>query len=212
MTVGVARIAPLFARGFDCLSPVTSQTIRRAVASGFGGFVGRYLETLTPTERDVIFAAGVPILLLTEARVDEPLNANTGRESGAISVARAQALEAPASVHVTIDLESPAAGSEVAPHVNAFAGDLTAASFGAMLYVGQPQPSTSAELFAMAPARYFKAAGRIVDRFGALAEPACGWCVVQCAPLDQDLFGQDVDADFIQADNEGRRPILWWPS
>jgi hypothetical protein len=211
-SVGVARVASLYSRGFDCLEPVSSQTIRRAVASGFGGFVVRYLETLTIPERDDLFAAGVPILLATEARVGEPLSAATGHESGAISVQRAQALRAPSSVHVMIDLERPAAGSNVPAHVNTFSAELSAASFGPLLYVGQPQPCTSSELFHMAPSRYWKAAGRIVDDRGELAEPSCGWCIVQCSPLEQDLFGQVVDVDFIQADNEGRLPILWWPS
>lgn len=212
MTVGVARIAPLFARGFDCLQPLTSMTIRRAAASGFGGFAARYLETLTASERDAIFAAGVPLMLLTEARIGEALSVETGRDAGEVTVDRARALGCPASVHITIDLESPEPGSDVAGHVNAFADELRSAGFGAMLYVGQPQPLTGQELFDLAPTRYWKAAGRIVDARGELAEPTCGWCVLQASPLDQDLFGQPVDVDFVQADSEGRRPILWWPS
>jgi hypothetical protein len=210
--VGLARVLPPFFLGFDVLQPCSDAMLSDAMGHGFR-FVGRYLNNLTHDERDRIFAAGFGILPYTEAPTVAPLTSATGAYYGRAMVNAAALLAMPAGVHVAIDLEDPAEGSDCAAHVNAMAAALVAGGYGAALYVGNPQPLTGAELFALRPNRYIKAAGRVVDRFGHLAEPACDWCVLQLEPLEgETLGGVAVDIEVSKFDYEGRALTLWWPN
>jgi len=219
MNIGNARPAPPFLLGFDVLSPLTDDMLRDAVARGLG-FCGRYVNNLTPDERDRIFGFGLPILLYTEALTKVQLSEASGRNYGHSMAVSASLLSVPNSVDVVIDLDLPAAGSDVAAHVDAMAIALDAptlaagvGSYGAALYVGAPQPLTSAELFALRPNRYVKGGGRIVDARGELAEPACGWAALQLEPLEGvELAGVKVDVEVTKLDYEGRALVLWWPS
>jgi hypothetical protein len=210
--VGVARALPPFWLGFDCEEPATDAMIADAVSRGFR-FVGRYVNNLDAAERDRIFAQGLGILPYTFAFVTEPMSAATGElYGGHMASVCIGALSMPPTVHVAIDLEKPAAGSLVAPHVNAFSRKLEDVGLGPALYVGVPQPATSVELFRMIPNRYIKGGGRIVDAGGALAEPACGWCCIQLEPLDlYELGGVRVDVEVSKLDYEDRALTLWWP-
>ncbi len=174
MTVGVAHACPPFLLGFDVLAPASDAVLDDAFDRGLR-WGGRYLNNLTPAERDRFFARGLGILPYTEAMTGEPLDAATGVRYGVAMSARAASLEMPGGVHVGIDLESPMSGSLVGEHVNAMADALVAHKLSAALYVGAPQPLRSHELFLLKPNRYIKGAGRIVDAYGALAEPDCGW-------------------------------------
>ncbi|MDE2102695.1 MAG: DUF1906 domain-containing protein [Patescibacteria group bacterium] len=202
MVVGIARAIAPFERGIDCLSPMANNVARMFKAEGYT-FVGQYLEVLTPAVRDGIFAAGLAILPITEAITHVPLNETVGTERGKRSKGLAVALGIPATVHITIDLESTQGSAEdVAAYVDAThdAFDI----YGSMLYVGADQPLNGAELFARKPNRYWRS-GSFVP------EPACRWCCIQLTPLDQIIHTQRVDVNVIQADGFGRTPILWWP-
>ena len=203
VTIGVARPAAP-GRIFDCLAPVSSAVAAAAIADGYS-VVGRYLNNLSPGERDVIFAAGLAILPITEAMVGVVLSSNTGASYGLTCGHLAQKLGVPDGVHVVIDLEHPAAGSDSGDHVNAMAGALAACDFAAMLYVAEPWPPelTAARTYALKPDRY----GR-----GSLGvpEPACGWCWVQDA-WNVSKWGTKVDTGVIRADALGRVPTIWAP-
>ena len=205
MTIGVARACPPFLLGFDVLSAVSEAMLREATARGFK-WCGRYLETMTGAERDLIFRYGFGILPYTEAMIRVPLSAAGGRARGVSACARADALEAPPAVHVGIDLELPAAGSDVAGYVDAFADALVSQARGAALYVGDPQPLSGPELFDLLPNRYIKGGGAVV-------EPTCGGAALQLEPLDGlSLAGVAVDVEVSKHDYEGRALIMWWPS
>lgn len=211
--VGVARLVEPFVLGFDCLQLVTPAMLDEASAYRFE-FVAQYLEVLarSPATRDLIFSRGMAILPLTEATVQEPLSQQTGRDRGVQTVARARSLNMPATVDIVIDLEDPAAGSNVPEHVDAMSVEISG-PYGSALYVAVPQPLTGHELYELHPPRYIKGGGRVVDRNGAIAEPDCGWCAIQLEPLEYaDLAGQRVDVIVTKRDYRGRGLTLWYPS
>ncbi len=80
------------------------------------------------------------------------------------------------------------------------------------LYVGAPQPLTSGELYSLPFVRYWWGLGRCVDRFGKLAEPTCGWTMVQqyhgqkLGMMWKDT-GVFVDTNGVQCDYHGRLPV-----
>ena len=210
--VGVARAAAPFKLGFDILQPCTPEMLSDAIGHGMI-WVGRYLNNLSPAERDLIFSAGLGILPYTEAMTREPLSASTGTTYGYTMAGAALDLDMPAGVHIAIDLELPDARSNAAAHVNAMASELLAHGYGAALYVGVPQPLTSRELYALRPNRYIKGGGRITDVFGSLAEPTCGWAALQLEPLESlTLGGVAVDVEVTKLDYQGRALTLWWPN
>lgn len=206
MTVGIARPAPAFLRGFDCLSPLANNTARQFKADGYD-FVSRYLENLTATERDGIFSAGLAILLLTEATTSVTLDAPLGRLRGSSSVRRASALEAPSSLSVVIDLEScKGDAGTVAEFTDAFHDELVAGLQDSMVYVGADQPLDAIQLYLLKTHHYMRAGSFQIP------EPRVGWCCIQLSPLDRTVHGQRVDFEIIQSDALGRTPTLWWPT
>lgn len=204
-TVGVPRACAPFVLGFDVLQPVTEALLQEATAKSFK-WAGRYLETLTGAERDLLFRYGFGILPYTEAMIHSPLSAVTGESRGVLACDWAEQLGVPSLVHVAIDLELPATGSDVAAHVNAMSDRLLAKNRGAALYVGVPQPLSGAELFALRPNRYIKGGGRA-------EEPTCGWAALQLEPLEGiTLGGIAVDVEVSKLDYEGRALTMWWPT
>jgi hypothetical protein len=201
--MGAARACPPFSMGFDCLTPVNEEIAVQAAARGFR-WVGQYLEELTPETRDTIFAHDMGIALLTEAETSRPLSAETGADRGALAVSQCQALDVPPTVHVTIDLELPYAGSDCPAHVNAMSDRLLRGYYAAALYVGVPEPLNAAQLFALRPNRYWKGGG-------AVPEPHCGWCNIQLEPLEGlVLAGTRVDVNVSKLDYFGRAMTMWW--
>lgn len=211
MSLGIARPAEPFMLGFDCLTPITRAMLADVRSYGFQ-WVGRYLENLEADERDLIFGAGLAIAPLTEATTREVLTRTTGTVRGVQTRDRASSLGMPAGVSIAIDFEAPMAGGDVAAHVDAMAVEIRGGSYGAALYVGVPQPLTSASLFSLLPLPYWKGAGRIVDAAGELAEPGCGWAILQLEPLQRaELAGRHVDVNVTQADYQCRTFTMWWP-
>jgi hypothetical protein len=203
-TVGVARTAPAFTRGIDCLTPMANNVARMFKADGYI-FVGRYLETLTLLERDWIFSAGLGIFLYTEA-TSGFLDAAAGSGRGIASVARAKALQAPPTLHTLIDLESTTGdAASVSDYANVFHDELVSGGYDSITYVGAGQILDAAQLYALKTHRYMRS-GSLVPK------PKCGWCALQLSPLDQIIHGQRVDVVIVENDYDGRRPTLWFPS
>jgi hypothetical protein len=205
MTIGVARPALPFTRGIDSLTPILNNVARQFKADGYE-FVGQYAEVLTPAVRDGIFAAGLAILLLTEATTNVSLNAELGSMRGTSSAHHATALDAPSRIHIVIDIESTKGDADsVTAFTNAFHDELVNSQYDSMVYVGIDQPLNSDQLTHLKTHRYMRS-GSIVP------EPRVGFCCLQLSPLDQIIHGQRVDVDVIQQDALGRTPILWWPN
>jgi hypothetical protein len=203
-SVGVARAAAPFTRGVDCMSPVQNNVARMLKADGYE-FVGRYVESLSTYERDGIFAAGLAIAPLTYAITGVALTAALGAEIGGERARELQSLGCPTTVHLWADHESPHPGSDSIRYLNARADATIATGFGAGQYGGMPFDLTAAEFYGLKASRYWRGGG-------AVPEPACGFCVLQLCPLDQTIHGQRFDVDVIQADFQGRTPILWCPT
>lgn len=215
---GAARIARPFTLMVDSLAPARREAAVALFAAGYRVW-GRYLENLTPGERDMLFELGFAIVPIIEGRAPEHVTPEGGTETGAVSVRRATVLGVPPRVDVTIDSE--ATGQQSKANVIAYddncAATLVHSGFGAMLYVGSGQPLDGHELFLRRPDRYFRGAGRI-------PEVDCGWCALQAEPLDQPLTAlvpgyppsapgatDKFDVSLIQGDFKGRLPVVWAP-
>jgi hypothetical protein len=202
--VGVARACPPFTLGFDVFEPVTEVMLQEATAKGLK-FAGRYLENLTVAEVGLLFRYGFGILPYTEAMTKTPLSVATGLARGELACAQGDGVGCPPLVHIGIDLELPAEGSDCEGHIDAMSDALLAKNRGAALYVGDPQPLTGSQLFQRRPNRYIKGGGRV-------AEPLCGWAALQLEPLEgMILAGVKVDVEVSKLDYQGRALVLWWP-
>lgn len=129
-------------------------------------------------------------------------------------IAQLKALGIPAGVTVFLDLEGLSAFKTDPPglvaKINAWADAVKAAGYIPGLYVGVPQPLTSAELWSLRVQRYWRGQGSVRDRNNALAEPAgCGWCMTQMYP-SYTRGGVWVDANMVGQDYKARVPT--WAS
>ena len=203
---GIARACPLFTKIIDTLTPISSSEAVALKSAGIGA-VGRYLENLTVSERDALFAAGLPILPLSEAPA-QILNAAFERARGAALLQHAALLEIPHGVHLMIDLEAQrGTHADVIAYNNVLAAELAQASYTPLAYVGAGQPLTGSELFMLPDVRLYWRGGSL-----GMQEPNCGFALWQIPPLEQMIAGVNVDVSITGADLRGRRPILWWPN
>jgi hypothetical protein len=214
MTVaGRAVVLPPFVRGFDVYGRCTEAMLREATAKGYGA-AGRYLQTLDPGERDLHWQYGFPILLYLVAMTKTPLSVQTGVQYGQVARGKAVSLGVAPGVHLCIDLEDAAPGSDEGGHTNALATQLAGGGWPSALYLGAPPPKlTSSQVFALKPERYIKGGGRLLepDELNVL-EPPCGWAAIQLEPLEHDtLDGVKVDTWISKYDYMGRSLHLWGP-
>lgn len=169
-------------------------------------FVSLYLGAVTPDVLSNVLASGLGYVPVCYA------SAVFGATPGPTTVAQMRALGIPAGVSVFLDLEGaqtlPTAiePGALADKINAWADAVAAAGYVPGLYVGSPQPFSSAELYALRVQRYWRSPARVVDRFGNLAEPSCGWCMFQAWP-SVTWEGVWVDVDFAYQDYRGRVPV-----
>lgn len=147
-------------------------------------------------------------------------------------IAQLKALGFPAGIHVFLDMEGMAAYRTDPPvligKIDAWADGIRAAGYKPALYVGNPQPLTSQELWKLRVELYWRGQGRTVDRFNKLAEPGgwarpgpvvdrnldlaepwgCGWAIDQKFPSRH--LGTPstwVDMNMVGQDYKGRVPI-----
>lgn len=189
--------APAFvgARGTDSVTLLSGDVAQNLKASRID-FVLRYLGSVTAAELRDILDAGLAFMPVTYAN----------RFDGAQTVAEAHALELPAATTLWLDVEDTHDdAATVTRKINGWARVVLAASFMPGLYVGAGVGLTSLELYALAVVRYWRSMSRIVDRFGELAEPACGFCVEQCYDTVS-WGGIRADIDFVHKDWRERLP------
>ncbi len=194
MTV-VAKPCPVGARVVDSLPFSQGGTAAQAVALKSAGIDGiaLYLGVASRAVCDDALAAGLLVWGVTLA----------GRYDGLRAALHAKSLGLPAGTTLFLDVEGNDAWetppAELITNINAWARSVSAAGYQPGIYVGAPQPLTTAELTALGTVRYWKGQGRCVDRTGALAEPRPGWCVYQTFPsrmwagvwVDVNIVGQD---------------------
>jgi hypothetical protein len=168
--------------------------------SGYDFFVG-YLGAMNPARLAMVLAAGMAFM---------PVTFGGEYEDGADDeVAQLKSLGIPAGVSVWLDLEGMKAFKDdpirLIAKINAWADKIAAGGWMPCLYVGAPQPLTSAELHSLHVVRYWKGQGRCVDRTGHLAEPTNGWCMTQMWPSIT-VEGVLIDANMIGQDYRTRAP------
>lgn len=206
---GVFRPAPLWSRLYDCLSPVTTLATAQVLSKRFDG-AGRYLETLTLAERDRLWQAGTPILLLSTAPYSGALSTDTGNALADGDDAHCVRLEVPPSGHLVLDAEAfhdPV--DRVLDYLRARSRRaVLRGAVGALVYLGADQPMTGVQAYAELPDAHAYGRGGSLG----IAEPPCEFCWWQIPPLDQVVEGQQVDGSCTGRDARGRAPLLWWPS
>jgi hypothetical protein len=127
-------------------------------------------------------------------------------------VGQLKALGFPPGIHVFLDMEGMAAfktdPAVLISKVNAWADGIRAAGYKPALYVGNPQPLTASELYALRVELYWRGQGRTVDRNNALSEPwGCGWAITQMYPSrNLGLPPVWVDMNMVGQDYKGRVP------
>lgn len=195
----VSRAVTVGARVVDSLPFSQAGTPAQALALRAGGvdvLVG-YLGAMNVSRLGFLTDAGVGFMPVTFA----------GHYDGAVAVAQCKALGLPAGTTVWLDYENDdQPTTDLIPKLSAWAHVVLAAGFTSGLYVGSPEKLTSGELFALPFVRYWHGQGSVRDRFNALAEPKCGWCVVQAYPQHV-RAGVLVDDDMVQQDYFGRVPV-----
>lgn len=195
--------ATVGARGADSLPFSGGGTAAQAQglkAAGYEFFVG-YLGAMNAARLGFILDAGLAFM---------PVTFGGEYEDGADDeVAQLKALGIPAGCSVWLDMEGLKAFKTDPPKLtammNAWADRIAAAGWMPCLYVGCPQPLTSAELHGLHVVRYWKGQGRCVDRSNALAEPTSGWCCTQMFP-SVSVAGFMIDANCIGQDYRARVP------
>lgn len=194
----LAQPARVGARGIDCLTSLTPNSAAALKAAGID-FVVRYLGSINPVELAVIVNAGLAFMPVTFGNSHD----------GPTAVSQCNALNLPATTTVWIDVEGKTAWDTspnvLADNINKWCDSVSTAGFMPGMYVGEPQPFTSQQLYSLKTVRYWKGQGRCVDHSGALAEPNCGWCVTQLWP-SVTWAGTWVDVNFIGEDYEKRVP------
>lgn len=165
------------ARGVDSYPFSIGGTAKQAkalAATGIEFFVG-YLGVIDKVRLGYVLAAGLAFMPVTKAGEYE--------DGADDEIAQIAALGLPKGCTVWLDLEGLKAFHDdpvlLAKKVNDWADKIAANGFMPGLYIGSPQPFTSAELFSLHVVRYWWGLGECRDRFGELASPACGYCMVQ---------------------------------
>lgn len=164
--------------------------------------VALYLGVATAARVALAIDAGLAVIPVTLA--------GEYNDGGADEVAELATLGIPMGATVFLDLEGLTAFHSdpvaLASKINVWADAVAAAGYVPGLYVGVPQPFTSAELYALRVQRYWRGQGSVRDRSNALAEPAgCGWCMTQMFPSVV-RGGVLVDCNMIGQDYKGRVP------
>jgi hypothetical protein len=159
-----------------------------------------YLGTMTAGSLANLLAAGLGYVPVTYADAFD----------GGTTVSELQKLGVPQGVTVLLDVEGPGIMADPAgliTKINAWGDTVQAVGYIAGVYIGSPQPLTSAELSALRVFRYMRGQGSIRDRNGALAEPSQGWCAIQAWP-SQTWAGVWADVDFAWEDYHSRTLVM----
>jgi hypothetical protein len=186
------------ARGTDSVTLIDSAVKAAALKSSGVDFVLQYLGSVTPAILVIILEAGLAFMPVTYA----------DRFDGHETVQELAALNIPKGATVWLDVEgiTNLPFVEVMAKADAWGEAVVNAGYIAGIYVGANALMTSTELYGLVHiTRYWKSQSRVTDRGGMLAEPMCGWCMVQLYPSIS-WAGIWVDLNFIQEDYENRLP------
>jgi len=208
MPTGVFRPAPWLSRIYDCLDPVPPG-VAPLLAKRFDG-AARYAFNLSVGERDAIWAAGSPILLMSTAPEAASYSADLGNRLADGDDRDCARLDVPEGGHWMLDCEE---ANDSAENVLAYLAARSARAVarkaaGGLLYLGAKQPCSGVQVYVELPNvhAYWRAASL------GIVEPPCEFVMWQVGPLDQVVEGHCIDGSCTGRDARGRAPLLWWPS
>lgn len=180
-------------KGFDTVANVSLGEAQALYTAGFR-FAGRYVTSVTTNELTEILQSGLACTLFSYANSFDPSD----------EIAALKRLQIPHETVVWLDVEGVTDDAiTLQARINTWARAMKQAGYIPGMYAGAQALLTSKELYDLAVNRYMKSCSRVSDRHGAIAEPQCGWCMVQCA-CDVERQGLEVDVDFVFADYTGR--------
>ncbi len=194
--------APIGTLACDCYEPVSASQAKNLYKDDFRA-IGRYCQDVTQAELQWLTGEGLGVFFILEglAEATRP-TASLGASIASQGVARIRSFGTPTGVTVCGDLEGegklPADwidfGNAEAAAIKSL-GDLPCG------YYGEGLGLTSSEVSNMAWPRYWKSGSRVSDRFGYIAEPSRGWCMIQGVPFDiARPDGLKIDVDIIWQD------------
>lgn len=208
MKVEPAKVGEVWLDSLPFCTGGTYEMARAWKAQGASGFLG-YLGVINQTRLDYIFKAGLKFSPVTLAGEYE--------DGPSDEIGQLKALDIPQGAHAWLDLEGLKAFKSdpimLGGKVNAWGRGIRSAQYGSALYVGSPQPFTSAELWDLEVNRYWHGQGSMRDRHGMLAEPfrslgACrGWNMIQASP-SQMFGGCLVDFNMMLGDYRNETPMV----
>lgn len=203
----IVKDAFVGARGTDSVQSIDAAHAKALFTTARMDFAIRYLGSVTSAEIDQILAAGLAFMPVTFGmKHGTPLTAALGSTYGANTVRQAQAVGIPQGCTVWLDLEDcTGAPADVEAFVNSWCAPVKAAGFVPGLYVGAGDVLSGTELYALAVVRYWQSLSKEVDSRGQIAEPSCGWSMIQLFD-SQTREGVFVDVDVVQKDYKGRVP------
>lgn len=203
----LATPAKIGAKGFDTIASIDPVAAARLKKAGMD-FAVRYLGSLTSKEIDGMNEAGLAVMPVTYGmKHGTQLTASLGTLYGQSTVIRCNQINIPKNTTIWLDLEDCfGEPDDIMAFVNKWAEQVSQAGYMPGLYVGFGAKLTSEQLYSLAVVRYWQSLSKETDARGALAEPGCGWCMIQLYPANQDVAGVQVDFDVIQSDYKGRVP------
>lgn len=195
------------ALGFDTVATIDATHAKNLYLEGMR-FAVRYLGSLTSHEVDVLHATGLAVMPVTYGmKHGTILGKNLGANYGATTVRNAMIAGIPPGVTVWLDLEdATGAAVDVIDFVSAWCGPIKTAGYMPGLYVGAGAVLSGPELYSLPVVRYWQSLSRETDARGQIAEPSCGWCMIQLFPTVT-LGETSVDIDVVQKDYRGRLPM-----
>lgn len=206
------KVLPAFvsARVVDSLPYSMSGTRAQAEAlkdTAVDGLIG-YLGVIDRSRLGYVLDAGLGFMAVTRA--------GEYSDGAADEIAQLRVLGIPSGSTVWLDLEGLTAfhtdPAVLMRKLAEWARPINGEGHIASLYVGSPQPLTGPELFSLPFFRYWWGLGRCADRENRLAEPDCGWCMVQQYHGQKNgMIWKDtgvlVDTNGVQLDYRKRAPV-----
>ena len=196
MNLRVQKLAPNVL-GVDTVAKLSPPQLRALKDRGYV-FRAGYIDELSQQEVLDVVSNGLGLLPLTYAKEFSPDH----------TLERLRLLGLPMGAHVVLDLEAVAADTTADAlklTVNAWGRGIMNGGYFPTLYVGSQEIFTSQELTSLEVFRYWAGCSKLLDRNGAIAEPARGYSLIQGRPFNVDLLGDGTlfDVDFAREDYQG---------
>ena len=193
--------APPGIKVFDTISHITGQQAVDLKKAGFD-LAMLYAEVVSAGDLLALTAAGIMVGFIQEGLAAKTVpTADLGKTMGSFCSGRLRNLGVPQGVSISIDLEGDGRPPEAwldfgngSADAMEMLGDLPG------LYIGEGCGLTSEQLYSFHGFPYWKGMSRVTDAAGNLAEPKCGWAMVQQYPDDLVIAGVRVDVSVLGKD------------